>query len=73
MSTSSIRIDETLYKKATIFAQVYDRSVPKQIEHWAKIGQIMEENPDLPYEFVFQSLVAKAERDAGLLETYTFG
>jgi len=43
------------------------------VEHWAEIGQIMEENPDLPYEFVKQALIAKAEREAGKLEPYDFG
>jgi hypothetical protein len=33
---------------------------------------MMEENPDLSYEFVRQALIAKAEREAGHLEAYTF-
>jgi len=43
------------------------------IEHWAEISQIMEENPDLSYEFVKQALIAQAEREAGQLEPYDFG
>lgn len=73
MATASIRIDQTLFEKASIMAQAYSRTVPKQIEHWAKIGEIMEDNPDLPYEFVKQALIAKAEKDAGKLEPYEFG
>ena len=30
----------------------------------------MEDNPDLPYEFVRQSIIAEAEREAGKLESY---
>jgi len=30
-------------------------------------------NPDLPYEFVRQAIIAKAEKEAGKLETYDFG
>jgi hypothetical protein len=26
--------------------------MPKQIEHWAKIGRIAEENPDLSYTVI---------------------
>ena len=48
-------------------------SPPKQIEHWAKIGKIMEDNPDLPYEFVKQAIIAEAEREVGKLESYDFG
>ena len=72
MATTSIRIDQTLFEKASIMAQAYSRSVPKQIEHWAKIGEIMEDNPDLPYAFVKQSMIAKAEKDAGKLEPFKF-
>ncbi|MGI9340771.1 MAG: TA system antitoxin ParD family protein, partial [Psychrobacter sp.] len=49
------------------------RTPPKQIEHWATIGQIMEDNPDLSYEFVRQLLIAQAEVDAGMTEPYEFG
>jgi hypothetical protein len=73
MTTSSIRLDQELIEKASIIGKALNRTTPKQIEHWAKIGEIMEDNPDLPYEFVRQAIVAKAERDAGKLETYDFG
>ena len=73
MATNSIRLDQNLIEKATIMAKALNRTTPKQIEHWAKIGEMMEDNPDLPYEFVRQAIIAQAERDAGKLETYNFG
>nr|WP_298416004.1 hypothetical protein [uncultured Halomonas sp.] len=73
MSTASVRLDQELVEKATIMAKAMNRSTPKQIEHWAKIGEMMEDNPDLPYEFVRQAIIAKAELDAGKLEPYEFG
>lgn len=73
MATSSIRLDESLVEKAGIMAKAFNRTVPKQIEHWAKIGEMMEDNPDLPYEFVRQAIIAKAEKEAGKLEPYEFG
>jgi len=73
MATTSIRLDQDLIDKATIMAKALNRTPPKQIEHWAKIGEIMEDNPDLPYEFVRQSIIAKAEHEAGKLESYDFG
>ncbi|MDM7481756.1 MAG: hypothetical protein P3W96_007025 [Halomonas sp.] len=72
MSTASIRLDKELVDKAAIMARVLHRTTPKQIEHWAKIGEMMEDNPDLPYDFVRQAIIAQAERDAGKLETYEF-
>ncbi len=73
MATSSVRLDQELIEKATIMAKAYNRTPPKQIEYWAKIGEMMEDNPDLPYEFVKQAIIAQAEKDAGKLERYDFG
>ena len=73
MATASIRLDEDLVEKASIMAKALNRTTPKQIEHWAKIGEMMEDNPDLPYEFVKQVIIAKAEKEAGKLEAYDFG
>lgn len=72
MATASVRIDQELFEKATIMAKALNRTAPKQIEHWAKIGEMMEDNPDLPYEFVKQAIIAKAEKEAGKLEAYSF-
>lgn len=72
MATASIRLDEELVEKASIMAKAFNRTTPKQIEHWAKIGEMMEDNPDLPYEFVKQVILAKAEKEAGKLEAYEF-
>lgn len=38
MATNSIRLDQALIEKA----KALDRTPPKQIEHWAKIGEIAE-------------------------------
>jgi hypothetical protein len=73
MATASIRLDQDLVEKAKIMAKALNRTAPKQIEHWAKIGEMMEDNPDLPYEFVKQAIIAKAENEAGKLEVYEFG
>ena len=73
MATASIRLDQCLVEKATIMAKALNRTTPKQIEHWAKIGEMMEDNPELPYGFVKQVIIAKAEKEAGKLETYDFG
>lgn len=73
MATSSVRLDQELIEKASIMAKVFNRSTSKQIEHWAKIGEMMEDNPELPYEFVKKAIIAKAEKEAGKLEAYEFG
>ncbi len=73
MTTSSIRLDQSLVEKAAIMGKAFSRSTAKQIEYWAKIGKMMEDNPDLPYEFVKQALISKAEKEAKKLEEYRFG
>ena len=73
MATTSIRIDQTLFDKAAIMGKALNRTTPKQIEHWAKIGKIMEDNPELSYEFVRNALIAQAEQEAGRTEPYVFG
>nr|WP_321464316.1 hypothetical protein [uncultured Desulfobulbus sp.] len=48
MPTASVRLDQELVDKAAIMAKALNRTTPKQIEHWAKIGEMMEgelENP----------------------------
>lgn len=44
MATSSVRLDQELIEKASIMEKAFNRSTAKQIEHWAKIGEIMEDN-----------------------------
>ena len=68
----SVRLPDTLVKQAQATGEMMCRSGAKQIEHWAKIGKIAEENPELPYEFIRDCLVAKAEIDNGLIDEYEF-
>jgi len=37
------------------------RSVPQQVAYWAKVGRAALDNPDLPIEFVRDTLVAVEE------------
>jgi hypothetical protein len=72
MATNAIRLSEEIMKAATTCAPINLRSVPKQIEHWAKIGKVAEENPDLPYAFIKGVLEAKNEMEHGDVSPFTF-
>ena len=37
------------------------RSVPEQVTYWAKVGQAVLDNPDLPVEFILDALTAMEE------------
>ncbi|MDN2481058.1 TA system antitoxin ParD family protein [Vibrio astriarenae] len=67
---TSVRLDDNFVNQAKVHAEAENRSVPKQIEYWAKIGQIMIDNPDLPYEFVKETLLADQEVKQGLAKRY---
>jgi hypothetical protein len=66
----SVRLSDILVKQAQAVGEVMSRSGAGQIEHWAKIGKIAEENPDLTYNFIKDSLLAKAEVENGLVDDY---
>lgn len=60
MSTS-IRINDDFYHQAKIQAKAELRTVPSQIEYWARVGRAAMNNPDLPIDMVEKLLIAKNE------------
>ncbi len=69
----AVRISDKLIKAAKIQSKVENRSLTGQIEFWAKIGKIAEENPDLPYSFIKEILIGLEQLDSGIGEEYRFG
>ncbi|MFA5589154.1 MAG: ParD-like family protein [Lysobacteraceae bacterium] len=60
-SSTSIRIDQTLYDQARNEAAIEHRTIAGQVEYWAKVGRAALDNPDLPVSFIVQSLASLAE------------
>ena len=69
---STVKLSQSIIDEARIISKVFNRSVAGQIEYWAKIGRIAEENPDLNYELIKDILIAQQEADVGKLEPYKF-
>jgi hypothetical protein len=69
----SVNLDTNLVKAARAYSAVQSRSVPKQIEHWAKIGRISEENPDLSYSVIQDMLLGIEDAKNDDLEEYFLG
>jgi hypothetical protein len=69
---TTIKLSDSIIGEAKRYGAVYSRSTPKQIEYWAMIGKIAEENPDLPYSFIKEILLAKAEKADDHLSLYEF-
>lgn len=66
----SVRHDDEFVEIARIYAKANKRSIFKQIEHWVVIGKMVEDNPDLPYYFVKEAIIATAEANAGKATKY---
>jgi len=70
---TAVKISDELVAKAKVQSKVFKRSIAGQIEYWAKIGQMVEENPDLPLPFIQDILVGREQIQAGQGTPYVFG
>lgn len=70
--SSAVKLSASIVSDARIQGKAFHRSVAGQIEHWAHIGKILEENPDFTYSFIKNLLVSMEEANAGLVEPYYF-
>jgi hypothetical protein len=69
---TAINLSDLLIEEAKPFAQAMHRSVAEQIEYWARLGKVAEENPDLPIHMLQDLLVSVEEVKAGNLRRYQF-
>jgi len=70
---AAVKVSADLFEKAKIKSKVFKRSIAGQIEYWAKIGQMIEDNPELPLQFIQNILIGKEEIKAGKGTPYVFG
>lgn len=69
---TAIRISDKLISDAKLISKVEKRSLTGQIEYWAQIGKIVQENPDLPYQLIKEILIGLEELDSGDTTEYQF-
>lgn len=55
---TTVKLSDELVNEAKRYAKMESRSVPKQIEYWARIGRTARDNPDLPVPFIMDILEA---------------
>lgn len=60
-STTSIRINQSLYNQAKVDASIEHRTIAGQIEYWAQVGRAALDNPDLPVSFIAEALASLSE------------
>ena len=58
---TAVRISEKLVNDAKKFSRIDHRSLTGQIEHWARMGKCVEENPDLTYSLIKEILIGVEE------------
>ena len=68
----AVRLSEGMVNQAKSISKVFNRSLAGQIEYWAKIGRIAEENPEMNYEFIKNVLIAREEKLNGDFSDYKF-
>ena len=66
-----IRIDELIYNEAKKVARSEFRSSPHQIEFWASLGKCALDNPELPIEFIKETIMSKRQ-DRSVAEPFHF-
>ncbi|MCK4358831.1 MAG: hypothetical protein KAW92_08815 [Candidatus Cloacimonetes bacterium] len=68
----AVKISEELARSAKINSSIFKRSFAGQIEFWATIGKIAEENEDLPFSFIKDILIGKEQAKNQDLTPYEF-
>lgn len=67
------RISEELVSEARKYGKLEHRTLTGQIEHWARIGKCLEENPNLTYSLAKEILVGLDELKQNEKSEYRFG
>ena len=68
-----IRISNELASEARLRSKVEQRSMASQLEYWARIGKAAEENPEFPFTFIKETLIAMEEVKQVSKIEYSFG
>lgn len=66
----AINLNKKLVKAAQSHSILQGRSVQQQVEYWATVGKIVEENPELGYTVVKEILLGLEDVKAGNVEEY---
>lgn len=68
----AVRISDDLLSRARSVSKIEKRSLTGQIEHWAQIGKLAEENPDMPYSLIKDVLMGLNDLESGSFSEYKF-
>jgi len=71
--STSVRLSGGLVERVRARAKAENRSMSGQVEYWASLGEIAEDNPDLPFSFIRDMLIGREEARSGEVTPYVFG
>jgi predicted transcriptional regulator len=63
---TSLRLNEDLVKRISAKARAHRRTLTNQVEKYIMLAMEVEDNPDLPYSFIKETLEAREELRSGL-------
>lgn len=61
---SIVKISEELHEIARQRAKALNRSINMQVEHWMRIGKLIEENPEMNYRDIWKMLIQESATQA---------
>jgi hypothetical protein len=70
---TAIKISKKIADEAKISAKISRRSMAGQVEYWAFIGKIAEDNPDLSFLVIKEILLGRQQLKEGNGTSYIFG
>lgn len=70
---TSVRLKEETARKVIARAKAHRRTFTNQLEEYLDIAMLVEENPELPYSFIKETIEAREEIKAGLGKAYPWG
>ena len=70
---ASIKLSDSLIQDAKSASRIAKRTLPEQIEHWARLGKACDENPDLPVHMLQDILASRVEMSLNKLSRFRFG
>ncbi len=70
---TAIKISKEIVDEAKISAKISRRSMAGQVEYWAFIGKIAEDNPDLSFLAIKDILLGRQQLKEGIGTPYIFG
>jgi len=63
---TSLRLNEDIVKRISVKAKAHRRTLTNQVEEYIMIAMEVEDNPDLPYSFIKETIEAREEIRSGL-------